>query len=202
MRSHPYAAPSPLPSGLDDLADELISILPNRTVRPRRRSSVPDVPLFEFDPDTSRLLSPPPPPRPRHHHHHVRVQGRLVLVRSVSTVSLRTHTAGNTSPISQTSAPPVPALPMYAAAVGSVVRSSTKGRSKSGGERRRRSLDDHVRAGEAESGRDSDDRRRETVSRDLQLRGYGIGGAGNIRMQPSSSWGNALLTPVLQQGAL
>ncbi|OIW26252.1 hypothetical protein CONLIGDRAFT_467418 [Coniochaeta ligniaria NRRL 30616] len=175
MRSHPYTPPHPLPPLLDDLADELSSILPAQDSRPRRRSSLPDIPLSDLDPDTSRLLSPPPAARQRHHHHHVRVQGRLALVRSVSTVNMRSPTAGSTSPTGS-----VPPVPRFEPAVGSAVALGRKGKGK-GRRQRRRSLDDEFRDGGTETEREDEERQRETVIRDTQLRGYGIGGVGNIR---------------------
>ncbi|KAH8903752.1 hypothetical protein BR93DRAFT_179098 [Coniochaeta sp. PMI_546] len=177
MRSHPYTPPPPLPPLFDDLADELSSILPNQDARPRRRSSVPDIPLSELDPDTSRLLSPAPTARQRHSHHHVRVQGRLALVRSVSTANLRSPTAGSTS----AAAGSVPPVPRYESAVGSAVSSSGKRRGR-GRRRQRRSLEDDFRDGGTDTESEDEERKRETVMRDTQLRGYGIGGVGNISM--------------------
>ncbi|KAB5513162.1 hypothetical protein GE09DRAFT_1067434 [Coniochaeta sp. 2T2.1] len=195
MRSHPYAPAPPLSPLLDDLATDLSSILPAHEPRQhvRRRSSAPDIPLFDLDPDTSRLLSPPPARAAsrRLSHHHVRVQGRLALVRSVSTVSTRRRgspgASGRTS--GDSSVPPVPPVGRYESAVGSavgaVVAPGRKRAGRKGGRRgRRRSMDfgERYRDGESESESEEDERRRETVSRDMQLRGYGIGGAGNIRM--------------------
>lgn len=84
--------------------------------------SLDEAPPPDDDPDTSRLL-----PARKRRQHRVRVQGRLAVVRSVSTADLK---AGD---------------------------------------------------GEAAPGRRSADDERETAVRDRQLRGYGIGGAGNIR---------------------
>ncbi|KAJ9156803.1 hypothetical protein NKR19_g4159 [Coniochaeta hoffmannii] len=177
MRSHPYTPPPPLPPALNDLADELSSILPNQDARARRRCSLPDIPLSNLDPETSLLLSPAA--RQRHHHHHVRVQGRLALVRSVSAVRTRSSITGNTSPAGST--PPVPPVPRYESAVGGSVMSGRK-RGSRGRRRRKGSLADEFGDGGTESESDDDgERQRETVIRDTQLRGYGIGGAGNIR---------------------
>ncbi|KAB5533441.1 hypothetical protein GE09DRAFT_1250695 [Coniochaeta sp. 2T2.1] len=198
MRSHPYAAAPPLPPLPDDLATDLSSIIPAREPRrqhARRRSSAPDIPLSDLDPDTSCLLSPAAATATataasrRLSHHHVRVQGRLALVRSVSTVSVRRRgspgASGRTS--GDSSVPPVPPVARYESAVGSAVGVAAGSGRKTGrrtGRRRRRSLDlgERYREGKSESESEEDERRRrETVSRDMQLRGYGIGGAGNIR---------------------
>ncbi|KAH8890494.1 hypothetical protein GQ53DRAFT_747521 [Thozetella sp. PMI_491] len=146
MRSHPYTPPPPLPPILDELAEEIGAILPNQS--PSRRASDADVELRELDPDTSRLL---PAKRKRHT---VRVQGKLVVVRSVSTMDLK-NTAG----------------PGYESAVGSTISPRRP--------RRRRSLDGVGSGGATDS--ETEEEERETVVRDRQLRGYGIGGAGNIR---------------------
>ncbi|KAK1753720.1 hypothetical protein QBC47DRAFT_462481 [Echria macrotheca] len=178
MRSHPYTPAPPLPPLLDDLADELSSILPNQT--PRRRGSDTDlsIELSPIDPDTSRLL---PVRRKRHH---VRIQGKLVMVRSVSTANLRPSQSTTRLPL-----PPLPGSgsptgdrPMSMAgggrvlesAVGTVVTPRRTGRRS-----RRRSLDDG--AVEEGSETETEEEAREVIIRDRQLRGYGIGGAGNIR---------------------
>ncbi|KAK4184259.1 hypothetical protein QBC35DRAFT_455455 [Podospora australis] len=116
------------------------------------RQSKKSLDIGELDPETSRLL--PIPQTSKRLQHHVRVQGKLVLVKSVSIADLKT--AG------QDEQPPSSAG--YEAALGgSLVTRSTMG------EKTRISLDD-IRTSE-----------KETHVRDRQLRGYGIGGAGNIR---------------------
>jgi len=188
MRSHPYTPAPPLPPLLDDLADELSSILPNQTLNPTRRRGSdtdaasdypPEIELSPLDPDSSRLL----PVRPRRHH--VRVQGKLVVVRSVSTANLRTSPSSPRLPLRLRGSPggsrerPVSMMgvPRYESAVGSVpVPRNTRGR---GRRRRRRSLDDG--AAEQDGETETEEEAREVVKRDRQLRGYGIGGAGNIR---------------------
>ncbi|ORY67035.1 uncharacterized protein BCR38DRAFT_338390 [Pseudomassariella vexata] len=135
MRSHPYRAPPPLPP----LLDELSTYLPNRDGR--RANDDTEIPLSDFNPDTSSLL-----PRKRRQHR-VRVQGRLALVRSVSVANLNAST-GIPSPRD------------------SIARFDTGITGKS---RRRRSID-------AVSDMEED-----VEERDTQFRGYGIGGAGNIR---------------------
>lgn len=193
MRSHPYEPPLSLPPLLDDLADELSSMLPNQQYyHSRRRSSTSDIPLSELDPDTSRLLAPAPTRR-RQHHHHVRVQGRLALVRSVSSANLHSpvNPGGSTSPGSA-----VPPVPRFDLAVGSTVKLRKAGNSKGRTQGRRLSLDDGGVRDRPDSDTETDgERQRETVVRDRQLRGYGIGGAGNIRrfQCPSVPIGRLLL---------
>ncbi|KAK1832937.1 hypothetical protein QBC39DRAFT_403252 [Podospora conica] len=140
---------------------------------------------FDFAPpleETTHLLPPPTPKR-----HTVRVQGQLVLVKSVS--------VNNLSP-----APPSPGLDV-GAGVGTGVGSGGEGRPVSGrvyesalgaarthggggGQGRRMS------AGAGAFGRqhgpgglvdETEEERRARKGRDGQLRGYGIGGRGNIR---------------------
>ncbi|KAK5651847.1 hypothetical protein OQA88_11616 [Cercophora sp. LCS_1] len=162
MRSHPYTPPAPLPPLLGDLATDIAAILPNQPSAPASENSIELDPL---DPDTSRLI----PARKRRHH--VRVQGKLVVVRSMSTANLR---SGPSSP-----RPPMPASPVAGVAErrmsnlsGGSGGSNTKGKLEEAvgsGRNRRRSLDE------------MDEEVREVVRRDRQLRGYGIGGAGNIR---------------------
>lgn len=208
MRSHPYTAPPPLPPLLDEIAGELVSILPNQGSR--RTSEDTEIELGELDPDTSRLV---PAPQKRHH---VRIQGKLVLVRSVSTANLRSPTAGGLhSPDPATTANKrILAMPMTTSVDPSSKTSPGlgfglgSGGSSSGGSSnnllsprydpgvgasttrldrrlsRRQSYD-----GSATPGPDNDiddvakteAEVRETIVRDRQLRGYGIGGAGNIR---------------------
>lgn len=136
-----------------------------------------DIPLSGLDPDTSRLL-----PR-RRQRQLVRVQGRLAMVRSVSTANLRspTSTTGNV--------PNMPAMPSPTtnggggsvtsprgadAAVGSFISSSPRR-----GGRRRRSHDGIT--GKDSTSEDSEEDVAALGVRDRQLRGYGIGGVGNIR---------------------
>ena len=151
MRSHPYTPQPPLPRILDDLVDELSAILPNSE---RRRASDPEIELGDLDPESSRLL---PVKRKRHT---VRVQGKLVVVRSVSTVNLAGGGARYESAVSS-------------AAVGAPRRPRTRRRSLEQPTRRRfdGSLSDDDRGGDME-----------VIRSDRQLRSYGIGGAGNIRM--------------------
>ncbi|GKT56118.1 UDP-glucuronosyl/UDP-glucosyltransferase [Colletotrichum tofieldiae] len=114
----------------------------------------------EPDPESSQLI----PTRKRRHR--VRVQGRLAVVRSVSTVNLRP------------AASVAPTLPSPVAASGTTTLATPKFESGVAGStgtpvRRRKSLD------EASSDTEEDDAK-ETAVRDRQFRGYGIGGAGNI----------------------
>ncbi|KAK0736657.1 hypothetical protein B0T21DRAFT_411810 [Apiosordaria backusii] len=105
-----------------------------------------------IEPDTSRLL-PPPRPEFRRVEHHVRVQGKLVLVKSISTADLP-----NTTPLSAGLVSLKPTTPGgYESALGCHLNTAQSGR-------RRRSMDDS-----------------DGAIRDRQWRGYGIGGAGNIR---------------------
>jgi hypothetical protein len=84
---------------------------------------------------------------------------------------------GNTSPGAGV---PVPPVPRYESAVGGAARTDGRRVAKGRSQRRRGSLDDKSDAG-SDAGND-EERARETVIRDGQLRGYGIGGVGNIRM--------------------
>jgi hypothetical protein len=155
MRSHPYAHPPPLPP----IFDELASILPPLPNQASRSQDDLDIPLCELDSETGQLL----PARRRRHH--VRVQGRLAVVRSISTANLRSPTAAR-SP-SGTSSPSTPRF--ETALAGSTVLAAAAARRP-----RRRSLDD----GSCSDTEEDDER--ETKVRDRQLRGYGIGGVGNI----------------------
>ena len=182
MRSHPYQAPPPLPPLLDDI----VSYLPNQALPSddgRSERSGPGeegFPLAALDPDTSTLL----PPRKKRHH--VRIQGRLALVRSVSAANIN---AGLPSPASAGSSVASPRDPgasptasRYESAAGSAAsrRSSRVFAAVQTPQARRRSLDD---IGETDS--DTDEDEREVITRrDRQFRGYGIGGAGNIRTYP------------------
>ncbi|KZL78314.1 udp-glucuronosyl udp-glucosyltransferase [Colletotrichum incanum] len=123
----------------------------------------------ETDPESNQLI----PTRKRRHR--VRVQGRLAVVRSVSTVNLRP------------AASVAPTLPSPVAASGTTTPATPKFESGVAGStgtpvRRRKSLD------EASSDTDEDDAK-ETAVRDRQFRGYGIGGAGNIR-RPTEVYGS------------
>lgn len=115
----------------------------------------------EIDPESNQLI----PTRKRRHR--VRVQGRLAVVRSVSTVNLRPAASvppALPSPVG-TSGTTTPATPKFESGVaGSTVAPV----------RRRRSFDD------GSSGTEEEDDVKETAVRDRQFRGYGIGGAGNI----------------------
>ena len=168
MRSHPYTAPPSLPSVFDEVADELGAKLPNQG-RSRRDSTQSDteIELGGLDPDTSRLI----PVRSKRHH--VRVQGKLVVVRSVSAANLRAprSPAIDSPPIDRAMLANMSSR--YEFAVGS---SAAPRRPRDGG---RRSIDGS--ASRADSETETEEEVRETVKRDRQLRGYGIGGAGNIR---------------------
>jgi hypothetical protein len=132
---------------------------PPAAVRYSRDDLDIDVPASLLDPDTSQLL----PPRKKKKHR-VRVQGRLAVVRSVSTANLGSPTGSSGPPSAG------PATPRFESGVGGHTGSASPRRG-----RRRRSLDDG-------SGSDmGEDEVRETAVRDRQFRGYGIGGAGNIR---------------------
>ncbi|KAM7218045.1 hypothetical protein V8F06_006580 [Rhypophila decipiens] len=210
MRSHPYTAPPPLPPLLDEIADELVSILPNQgSPRSRRTSEETEFELGEIDPETSRLV---PAQQKRHH---VRIQGKLVLVRSVSTANLRSNgLPGGPSATMIAANKRIATMPMTTSLDASsktspgLGASLGSGGSSSGGSSnnllsprhdpgvgastarlnrrisRRQSYD-----GSAMSAADDDNddeakteaEVRETIVRDRQLRGYGIGGAGNIR---------------------
>ncbi|KAK1593499.1 uncharacterized protein LY79DRAFT_669313 [Colletotrichum navitas] len=127
----------------------------------QRRRSQDDA--GEPDPEADHLI----PTRKRRHR--VRVQGRLAVVRSVSTANLRPATSV---------APALPS-PVAAAASGTTTPATPRFESGVAGTtdaplRRRKSLDD------ASSDCTEEDDAKETAVRDRQLRGYGIGGAGNI----------------------
>ncbi|KAI1759514.1 hypothetical protein GGR53DRAFT_140935 [Hypoxylon sp. FL1150] len=152
MRSRPYSPPPPLPPILS-------TYLPNRDPLKdsrHRRVSEDGLPLRDLDPESSRLL-----PQRKRGTHHVRIQGKLAPVRSVSVANPRSRSADcrASSPLLLRDEAPR----CVDAAVGGMVLSS---RSR----RRRRSEDDT----ESET-------EEEIRERDTQLRGYGIGGAGNIR---------------------
>ncbi|KAF3354934.1 hypothetical protein VdG1_04359, partial [Verticillium dahliae VDG1] len=94
-----------------------------------------------LDPETSQLL----PARKRRHR--VRIQGKLALVRSISTANLSGKAAAQAS-----------------------------GRAGGSLEGKRSGEDE-----ELSQTSDTEEEAREVAVRDQQLRGYGIGGAGNIR---------------------
>jgi hypothetical protein len=156
MRSHPYTPPPPLPPIFDEIAS--IIPLPNQARHSMSQDDM-DIPLYDIDPETSQLL----PVRRRRHH--VRVQGRLALVRSISTANLRSPTTPRI--VSGTSSP---GTPRFETALAGSTAMTTSRRRRS----RRRSLDD----GSCSDTEEDDER--ETTVRDRQLRGYGIGGVGNI----------------------
>ncbi|KAK3385286.1 hypothetical protein B0H63DRAFT_449353 [Podospora didyma] len=170
MRSHPYTPPPPLPPLLGEIADELAAILPNQGGPYHRRASDGEVEMCELDPDTSRLL----PSRPKRHH--VRIQGKLVVMRSISTANLRPpqRRRESSSPSPDESTPTSATRPHLESPIES---GSAPRRPRA--RRRRLSLDDG--AARRSSNDATAEEARETVIRDRQLRGYGIGGAGNIR---------------------
>ncbi|KAI1773796.1 hypothetical protein F4818DRAFT_443101 [Hypoxylon cercidicola] len=141
------------PPPLPPILSELSTYLPNRR-DPKdsllRRRS-DDAPLSELHPDTSRLL-----PQRKRGKRHVRIQGKLAPVRSVSVVNLRSKSSDR-----RASSPSRADDARFDTAVGGVA----PGRRR----RRRRSEDDTASETDAE-----------VRERDTQLRGYGIGGAGNI----------------------
>lgn len=167
MRSRPYRPPPPLPPLLDDLA----TYLPNSDHRrPSNDGGSGEVPLSEIDPESGRLL---PKKKPQQQHlHRVRVQGKLALVRSVSVAELRPMGGGDGSPMLS--------LPRATMRHRGVALDSGVGAVMPGKSRRRCSLDD-VGSGGDDDDDDSDDYDEEISERDTQPRGYGIGGAGNIR---------------------
>lgn len=116
--------------------------------------------MAEMDPETNQLL-----PARKRQQHRVRVQGRLAVVRSVSTVNLRPAASVLPSPVAAGGT--TPTTPRFESGVaGSTVPPVNV--------RRRRSLDD------ASSDTEEEHDVKETAVRDRQFRGYGIGGAGNI----------------------
>lgn len=152
MRSRPYKAPPPLPPLLDDLS----AYLPNSDSR--RTSDDSEVPLSELDPESGRLL----PKKSRQHR--VRVQGKLALVRSVSVADLHSSTSTSASAGSHL---PSPRMVRRGVTLDSGVGGTVPARRRRRG--RRCSLDDIT------------DSEEDISERDTQPRGYGIGGAGNIR---------------------
>ncbi len=152
MRSRPYTPPPSI-----SLPPLLAAVLPLQTAR--------DVPLDTLDPETSRLI----PVRKKKRQHHVRVQGRLALVRSISIADL-SFGKGAHATNAASAAPP---SRYFESAVGSAVASTRR--------HRRRSLDEDGRRRSGSDDSDIEEDERETTLRDQQLRGYGIGGVGNIR---------------------
>ncbi|KAK2043393.1 hypothetical protein LZ31DRAFT_555135 [Colletotrichum somersetense] len=145
----------------------------------------------EPDPEADQLI----PTRKRRHR--VRVQGRLAVVRSVSTANLRP--AASVAP-----ALPSPVATAAAAAASGTATPATPrfesgvtGSSSAGmmPPRRRKSFDD------ASSDCTDEDDARETAVRDRQFRGYGIGGAGNIR-RPTEVYGSTKSSSSLSRFSL
>lgn len=165
MRSRPYSPPPPLPP----LLSELSTYLPNREpLKDSHRHSEDALPLADLDPETCRLL---PPQQRKRGTHHVRIQGKLAPVRSVSVVNLRSKSVDHRAP---TSSLRDEARFVDAAVGGTVVARKSRRRRRRGG----KSEDgDGDGTGSEMDGEDEE----EVRERDTQLRGYGIGGAGNIR---------------------
>ena len=154
---------------------------------------------FENDDAGGRLLAPAKPKR-----HQVRVQGRLVLVRSVSAVNLNSPSTSSSSPGARPPPLPSPLRLRGDPGVGYVAdnrRSSSNSQQKTSTRRRRdprpqsyagtdtgsasSSTVDGLYLGVDDDDNDDDEHEEEdhhqTALRDRQRRGYGIGGAGNIR---------------------
>ncbi|KAK6850932.1 hypothetical protein PG987_000566 [Apiospora arundinis] len=136
-------------------------------------------PHGDLEPDTTRLLQPPPRCKPRLPHHGVRIQGQLANVRSLSTASLRRvtsalSTSGLQSPYTQPDTGV--GVGSYSFDFGSNVGTARTQRSQSS--TTRKAVPRSRRSFATDHGRNHDVMARE---RDTQLRGYGIGGAGNIR---------------------
>ncbi|KAH7327786.1 hypothetical protein B0I35DRAFT_415750 [Stachybotrys elegans] len=145
---------SPVTPLFDDLST-ILPILPKKAY-PRSRDDS-DIALSSLDPDTSRLL----PSRRRRHR--VWVQGKLAPVTSVSVTNLRVPSAPST---------PVPHTPSL----------GSRGPSPARFDRGVAGIVDRPRSAvEDRAGSDESEDERDTLARDTQLRGYGIGGAGNIR---------------------
>lgn len=161
VRSQASAPPSPLPPLLNDIATMLP--FPRKTYHALDDSSVP---LSSLDPDTSKLL----PVQERTHH--VWIQGRLAPVRSVSVANLRkpSHTS------STLLVPDVPGTPSTSSRGTSPTRSRFSNVTTPS---RRRSFDGTTFG---DAGYDTEEERRKALRSNCQRRGYGIGGAGNIRM--------------------
>ncbi|WQF78966.1 hypothetical protein CDEST_03980 [Colletotrichum destructivum] len=132
----------------------------------------------------------------RKRRHRVRVQGRLAVVRSVSTANLRPAVSSVApalpSPVAAAvggTATPAAAPPKFESGVAGSAAAPARGRGmtmrgKGRRTRRGRSVDD----ASSDAGEEEDDDARETAVRDRQFRGYGIGGAGNIR-RPTEVYG-------------
>jgi hypothetical protein len=158
---------------LDDMA------IPKKTYW-SRDSDDGEIPLDALDPDTSRLL-----PTKKRRLHHVWVQGKLAPVRSVSIANMHgAVTAANRSSAASVKSPVLLAPPTAGGSSGA--RSPARSPRFDPGvgsavsrklPRRRRSFDD----GDDDEESDECERVR---ARDTQLRGYGIGGAGNISTLP------------------
>ncbi|KAK2035656.1 hypothetical protein LX32DRAFT_3868 [Colletotrichum zoysiae] len=153
----------------------------------------------EPDPEADQLI----PTRKRRHR--VRVQGRLAVVRSVSTANLRpaasvapalpspVATAATAAAAAAASGTATPATPRFESGVtGGSSSSSSAGMMPP---RRRKSFDD------ASSDCTDEDDARETAVRDRQFRGYGIGGAGNIR-RPTEVYGSTKSSSSLSRFSL
>ncbi|KAI1349223.1 hypothetical protein F5Y01DRAFT_316947 [Xylaria sp. FL0043] len=140
MRSGPFTSLSPpadrLPARIAGYFHSRTSIHNDETL-----------PLVEIDPETSQLL--PRRERPRR----VRIQGRLVMVRTVSVANIG-----------------------QAKSCTSTVRTDIS--------RENSELEDEDR--------DDDDEDADVVEGDLQFRGYGIGGAGNIRTSADRRYGHII----------
>ncbi|KAI1277849.1 hypothetical protein F5Y07DRAFT_361834 [Xylaria sp. FL0933] len=148
MPSGPFTSLSP---PVDRLPTRIAGYIHSRT-SPLNDETLP---LVEIDPETSQLL--PRRERPRR----VRIQGRLVMVRTVSVANIG-----------------------QAKSCTSTVRTDIS--------RENSELEDEDR---------EDDEDSDVVEGDMQFRGYGIGGAGNIRrptdvMGTSSSSSTSLLSLV------
>ncbi|XXH01066.1 hypothetical protein Hte_007417 [Hypoxylon texense] len=175
MRSRPYTPPPPLPP----ILSELSTYLPNRdpsttSTSSRRRHSEDVLPLSDLDPETSRLL--PPQQRRKRGKHHVRIQGKLAPVRSVSVVNLRAKSADRRASSPRGGDGGSSGAGAGAARFDTGVSGTTVVPRRPRG-RRSEDGDD----GDDNTGSDETDDEEATRERDTQLRGYGIGGAGNIR---------------------
>ncbi|KAK0750555.1 hypothetical protein B0T18DRAFT_446139 [Schizothecium vesticola] len=128
------------------------------------------------DPETTHLLPPPTPKR-----HTVRVQGQLVLVKSVSVNNLA---PAPPSPGLGAGERPVSVVPGPGLGQGSG-RTGVYETALGGARGRRMSFTGTFGKGEGQGQRgmadETDEERRARKGRDGQLRGYGIGGRGNIR---------------------
>ncbi|KAJ0164706.1 hypothetical protein CTA2_398 [Colletotrichum tanaceti] len=132
----------------------------------------------------------------RKRRHRVRVQGRLAVVRSVSAANLRPPALPSSLAPALPSPVPAaavgggtatPAPPKFESGVAGSAAAPTRGRGMTT-RGRGRSVDDASSDAGEEQEQDDDDDARETAVRDRQFRGYGIGGAGNIR-RPTEVYG-------------